>query len=52
VFEGEGVPQGKKSIALEVILQPQEKSYKDAEIKAISDAIVAAAGKQGAELRG
>lgn len=52
VFEGEGVPEGKKSIALEVTLQPQDKSYKDADLKAISDAIVAAATKQGAELRG
>ena len=52
VFAGEGVPDGKKSIAVEVTLQPQEKSYKDAELKAISDAIVASATKQGAELRG
>ncbi|NVE95529.1 phenylalanine--tRNA ligase subunit beta [Altererythrobacter lutimaris] len=52
VFEGEGVPEGKKSIALEVLLQPQDKSYKDADLKTISDAVVAAAAKQGAELRG
>ncbi|WP_394730134.1 phenylalanine--tRNA ligase subunit beta [Altererythrobacter sp. GH1-8] len=52
VFQGEGVPEGKKSIALEVTLQPQDKSYKDTDLKAISDAIVAAAAKQGAELRG
>jgi phenylalanyl-tRNA synthetase beta chain len=52
VFEGQGVPEGKKSIAIEVTLQPQEKSYKDADLKAISDAIVRNAAKQGAELRG
>ncbi len=52
VFAGEGVPEGKKSIAVEVTLQPQDKSYKDADLKAISDAIVAAASKQGAQLRG
>ncbi|QFT76171.1 phenylalanine--tRNA ligase subunit beta [Erythrobacter sp. THAF29] len=52
VFAGEGVPEGRKSVAIEVTLQPQEKSYKDAELKAISGAIVAAAAKQGAELRG
>ncbi|MCK0127055.1 phenylalanine--tRNA ligase subunit beta [Erythrobacter sp. F6033] len=52
VFEGQGVPEGKKSVAVEVTLQPQEKSYKDADLKAISDAIVASAAKQGAELRG
>lgn len=52
VFAGQGVPDGKKSIAIEVTLQPQQASYKDADLKAISDAIVAAAAKQGAELRG
>lgn len=52
VFAGQGVPEGKKSVAVEVTLQPQEKSYKDADLKAISDAIVANAAKQGAELRG
>ncbi len=52
VFAGQGVPEGKISVALEVTLQPQEKSYKDADLKAISDGVVAAAAKLGAELRG
>src|SRR5690606_14997015 len=52
VFTGQGVPEGKKSIALEVTLQPGEKSYTDADIKAVSDKVVAAAAKLGAELRG
>ena len=52
VFAGQGVPEGKKSVAVEVTLQPGDKSFTDAEIKAISDKIVAAAAKQGAELRG
>lgn len=52
VFAGQGVPEGKKSVAVEVTLQPTEKSYKEAGLKAISDAIVANAAKQGAELRG
>ncbi|MGB3797056.1 MAG: phenylalanine--tRNA ligase subunit beta [Alteraurantiacibacter sp.] len=52
VFAGQGVPEGRKSVAIEVTLQPAEKSYKDDEIKVISDKIVAAAAKQGAELRG
>ena len=52
VFTGEGVPEGKKSIAIEVTLQPQEKSFKEKDLKAISETIVAAAAKQGAELRG
>jgi phenylalanyl-tRNA synthetase beta chain len=33
------------------VLQPGEKSFTDDEIKAISERIVAAAGKLGAELR-
>ena len=52
VFAGQGVPEGKKSVAVEVVLQPGEKSFTDAEIKAISDKVVAGAAKQGAELRG
>jgi phenylalanyl-tRNA synthetase beta chain len=52
VFSGQGVPEGKKSLAIEVTLQPGEKSYTDEEIKAISTKVVAAAGKLGAELRG
>lgn len=51
-FRGQGVPEGKKSIAVEVTLQPTEKSYGEAELKAISEKIVAAATKLGAELRG
>ncbi|QIQ87677.1 phenylalanine--tRNA ligase subunit beta [Erythrobacter sp.] len=52
LFTGEGVPEGKKSLAIEVTLQPTDKSYKDAEIKEIADKVVAAAAKLGAELRG
>jgi len=51
-FRGAGVPDGKKSLAIEVTLQPGEKSYTDEELKAISDRVVAAAAKLGAELRG
>ncbi|MEC9066545.1 MAG: phenylalanine--tRNA ligase subunit beta [Pseudomonadota bacterium] len=51
VFTGQGVEPGHKSVAVEVVLQPGEKSFTDAEIKAISDKVVAAAGKLGAELR-
>ncbi|MEO1490351.1 MAG: hypothetical protein AAFR88_13090 [Pseudomonadota bacterium] len=52
VFTGEGVPEGKKSLALEVTLQPKEKSFKEADLKAISEKVVVAAAKLGAELRG
>ena len=51
LFEGKGVPEGKKSLAIEVTLQPGEKSYTDADLKAISERIVAAAAKLGADLR-
>ncbi len=52
VFAGQGVPEGKVSIALEVTLQPGEASFKDAELKAIAEKVVAAAAKLGGELRG
>jgi phenylalanyl-tRNA synthetase beta chain len=51
-FRGQGVPEGRKSLAIEVTLQPAEKSYTDADLKAISERIVAAAARLGAELRG
>lgn len=52
VFTGAGVEDGKKSLAVEVTLQPGEKSFTDAEIKAVADKVIAAAGKLGAVLRG
>ncbi|WP_126173830.1 phenylalanine--tRNA ligase subunit beta [Altericroceibacterium xinjiangense] len=51
-FRGQGVPEGKKSLAIEVTLQPGEKSYGETDLKTISDRVVAAGGKLGAELRG
>ena len=52
VFTGQGVPEGAKSVALEVTLQPVEKSFAEADLKAIADRIVAAAAKAGGTLRG
>ena len=52
VFTGQGVPEGHKSVALEVTLQPGEKTFTDAEIKVIADKVVAAVAKLGGELRG
>jgi len=52
LFTGEGVPDGRKSLAIEVTLQPSEASYKEADLKDIADRVVAAAAKLGAELRG
>jgi phenylalanyl-tRNA synthetase beta chain len=52
IFEGEHVPEGKKSVAIEVTLQPGGRSFTDEELKAISDTVVAAAEKAGGTLRG
>ena len=53
VFTGQGVPEGKKSLAIEVTLQPREKTLTDAEIEAVAAKIVAAVQKAtGGELRG
>jgi phenylalanyl-tRNA synthetase beta chain len=51
-FAGQGLPEGQLSLAVEVTLQPTEKSYSDDELKAISDKVIAAAAKLGAVLRG
>ena len=52
IFTGQGVPEGQKSLAVEVTLQPVDKSYDEAALKAISDKVIAAAGKVAAVLRG
>ncbi len=53
VYRGAGVPEAAKSVALEVVLQPRDKTLTDPEIEALSARIVAAAGKAvGARLRG
>ena len=53
VYDGKGVPGGKKSIAIAVTLQPVERTLTDAEIEAVSAKIVAQVAKAtGAVLRG
>ena len=53
VYRGAGVPEGFKSVAVEVRVQPREQTLTEADIEALSDRIVAAAGKAtGARLRG
>ncbi|MGH6679231.1 MAG: phenylalanine--tRNA ligase subunit beta, partial [Bradyrhizobium sp.] len=53
VYEGKGIPEGKKSIALAVTLQPREKTLTESEIDALASKIVAEiARKTGAQLRG
>ena len=52
LFAGAGVPDGQKSLGVEVTLQPGEKSYDEAELKAIAERVTGAAAKLGAVLRG
>jgi phenylalanyl-tRNA synthetase beta chain len=53
VYAGKGVPDGKKSLAIAVTLQPMERTLTDAEIEAVSNKIVAQVAKAtGAVLRG
>ena len=53
VYAGKGVPEGKKSLAIAVTLQPVERTLTDAEIEAVCNKIVAAVTKAtNAVLRG
>ena len=53
VYQGPGVAEGMKSVAVEVLIQPREKTLNDAEIEALSARIVGAVEKAtGAKLRG
>ncbi|MBV9330567.1 MAG: phenylalanine--tRNA ligase subunit beta, partial [Alphaproteobacteria bacterium] len=52
VYEGKGVPQGKKSVAIAVRIQSRQKTLTEAEIDAVAQKIVAAVAKDAnAELR-
>ena len=51
VYAGQGVPDGHKSVAIEVLIQPSDRTLTDAEIEALTEKVVAAAGKLGARLR-
>ena len=51
-FRGTGIPEGNKSLGVEAVLQPADKTYTEADLRGIADKIVAAAAKLGAELRG
>ena len=52
VYEGKGVPEGKKSLAITVTLQPKERTLTDAEIEAVAQKVVSAVAKAtGAALR-
>ncbi|TRO96000.1 phenylalanine--tRNA ligase subunit beta [Glycocaulis profundi] len=50
-YEGERLGDGVVSLAVEVTIQPKDKTLTDKEIEAVSDRVVAAAEKAGATLR-
>jgi len=53
VYEGKGIPEGKKSVAISVTLQPRDRTLTEAEIDAAAGKIIAeVAKKTGASLRG
>jgi len=53
VYEGKGIEDGKKSVAIAVTLQPREKTMTDQEIEAVAAKIVAEVNKKtGGVLRG
>lgn len=51
VYQGKGVAEGKKSLALRVTLQAADRTLTDAEIEAVAQKIIAAANALGATLR-
>ncbi len=53
IFTGASLGEGKKSIAVEVLLQPQDRTLTDEDLEALSKQIVASVAKQtGGVLRG
>jgi phenylalanyl-tRNA synthetase beta chain len=53
VFAGGALGEGKKSIAIEVTLQPRDRTLTEAEIEAVSSRIIAQVTRAtGATLRG
>jgi len=52
VYEGDKLPEGKKSLAIDVVFQPRERTLTDAEIEIAAQKVVAAVAKAtGAVLR-
>jgi phenylalanyl-tRNA synthetase beta chain len=53
IYEGAGLPKGEKSLAITVVLQPQERTFTDAEIEGFSERLIAQVEKTtGGRLRG
>ncbi len=51
LFEGAGIEPGKRSLAIRVTLQPEERSFTEEELSAIAGRVVVSARAVGAELR-
>ena len=52
VYEGANLPEGKKSIALSVTMQPKDKTFSDTEIETIMNKIaMSVKQKTGGDLR-
>ena len=52
IYQGTGVPDGKKSVAVKAMLQPRDKTLTDADLEALTQRIVAEVSrKTGATLR-
>jgi len=52
IYEGTGIPEGKKSLAIAVRLQPRDRTLTDAEIESVAQKIVAGVSKAtGGSLR-
>ena len=53
VYEGPGVPEGQKSVAIAATLQPREKTLTEADLETLTAKVVAeVTRKTGAVLRG
>jgi len=53
LYEGEGVAEGKKSLAIAVRLEPHDRTLTDAEIEAVAKKVIDNVKKvTGGELRG
>ncbi|MDB2439110.1 phenylalanine--tRNA ligase subunit beta [Hellea sp.] len=52
VYQGKGVEEGNKSLAIDVTLSPKDATLTDKDIEAVSDKIIASVMKAGGRLRG
>jgi phenylalanyl-tRNA synthetase beta chain len=53
VYQGKGVPEGKKSVAISVRMQPKKETMSEAQIKAVCEKVTQAINQRfGGELRG